>query len=323
MTHRTLPLLVACLTSLGLAASPAMADLQMEIEAELKRQEDLLRSHDQDKQMELALKAAAISQKELAERANPRIAPRAPVDRTYPIALFDSEDVAIPPGTWGNATTLSVVKRSIDADRDGKPEEIRYFDRASGQLIRKEVDRNYDGTLDTWQSYKGGAVHVRIIDTNDDGRPDVWETYRSGRMAERQIDRNSDGGKDAFYKFRGESLVEERHDRNDDGQIDLIVTYRNREKAEQQEDRSDNGRIDTWTSFRTVGIEELPFRVERDSDDTGKVNVIEVFEVSSGKPILSLREEDKNDDGVMDVKSIYKNGKLQRREISDPSLVPM
>ena len=83
MTHRTLPLLVACLTSLGLAASPAMADLQMEIEAELKRQENLLRSHDQDKQMELALKAAVISEKELAERANPRIAPRAPVDRTY------------------------------------------------------------------------------------------------------------------------------------------------------------------------------------------------------------------------------------------------
>ena len=47
--------------------------------------------------------------------------------------------------------------------------------------------------------------------------------------------------------------------------------------------------------------------------------------------MLLRREEDKNGDGVIDVTSFYEKdvtsfyekGKLQRREISDPALVPL
>ena len=39
--------------------------------------------------------------------------------------------------------------------------------------------------------------------------------------------------------------------------------------------------------------------------------------------ILVKREEDKNGDGNVDVTSIYKDGKLVKREITDPSLVPL
>ena len=41
------------------------------------------------------------------------------------------------------------------------------------------------------------------------------------------------------------------------------------------------------------------------------------------RPQLTKREEDKNGDGQVDVTSIYENGKLVRREISDPDLVPL
>ena len=46
------------------------------------------------------------------------------------------------------------MKRALDADRDGKPEEIRYFDAKSGVIIRKEQDQDYDGVLDTFATYE-------------------------------------------------------------------------------------------------------------------------------------------------------------------------
>ena len=39
--------------------------------------------------------------------------------------------------------------------------------------------------------------------------------------------------------------------------------------------------------------------------------------------VLAKREEDRNGDGTPDITSIYRNGKLVRREISDPALVPL
>jgi hypothetical protein len=36
-----------------------------------------------------------------------------------------------------------------------------------------------------------------------------------------------------------------------------------------------------------------------------------------------MREEDVTGDGKIDITSIYENGKLVRREIADPSLVPL
>ena len=35
----------------------------------------------------------------------------------------------------------------------------------------------------------------------------------------------------------------------------------------------------------------------------------------------SLREEDRNGDGEIDVRSIYENGKLKSREAADPELL--
>ena len=45
-------------------------------------------------------------------------------------------------------------------------------------------------------------------------------------------------------------------------------------------------------------------RIERDTDGSGKIDIIETFDTSSGKPILSRREEDRDGDGDMDVLSV-------------------
>jgi hypothetical protein len=59
--------------------------------------------------------------------------------------VFDEKRMEIAKGAWGNDEKLDVLARSVDADRDGKPEEVRYFDAVSGQMLRHEVDRDYDG----------------------------------------------------------------------------------------------------------------------------------------------------------------------------------
>jgi hypothetical protein len=290
--------------------------VQEEIDAELRRQEVLQRSRVLS-EIGRALNGPPASDEDLEQRADPRIAPRAPADRDLPVAIFDSEEIEVPPGPSGNSGPMLIIKRSLDADRDGNPEQIRYFDKVTGAMIRKEADRDYDGTLDTWQTYLGDSLDERTLDTNGDGRVDTWERYRGGRMVERVIDRNGNGDKDAFYTFSDGSLVEERHDRNDDGQADLIVTYQGRQKTRSREDRNGNGQIDTWTTYAVVNGKELPAVIKHDSDGSGKIDIIDQFETSSGKPILAKREEDTNGDGAIDVTSTYRNGKLYRRELAD------
>ena len=69
------------------------------------------------------------------------------------MAIFDKEEVTIRKGEWGNPKKMKVVRRSLDADRDGHPEQIRYFDEKTGELLRKELDQDYDGKLDSWSVY--------------------------------------------------------------------------------------------------------------------------------------------------------------------------
>ena len=88
--------------------------------------------------------------------------------------------MTIPAGAWGdNKRELEVTKRTLDADRDGKPEEIRYFD-AKGEMVRREQDQNYDGTLDCFSTYVNGKLVKRTLDNNADGKPDVWVSDTDG-----------------------------------------------------------------------------------------------------------------------------------------------
>ena len=97
-------------------------------------------------------------------------------------------------GKWGNEKEIDVVARSLDADRDGNPEEVRYHDAGTGRILRKEEDKNYDGTIDTWSSYESGVLVEIQKDNNEDGEADEWQRYGpDGRMAAREVDRNYDG----------------------------------------------------------------------------------------------------------------------------------
>jgi hypothetical protein len=297
-------------------------ELEHQIQEELRRQKELLQM------MEAGQSAPPEPEpgpdpERLAERSDPRIAPRAPAERDLPRAIFEEERVVVAKGTWGNDRRLEVFRRRLDADRDGRPEEIRYVDRRSESLLRVERDRDYDGVLDAWQTYEDGQLVSRVLDDDNDGRPDTWEEYAQGRMTSRAIDRDGDGVKDAFYRYLIDSLVEETHDTDNDGRIDLRIVYKNRQRTRAEEDSDRDGRMDTWTTYRMANGSEVVARIERDSKGRGKPDVFETFDARGGKAVLSRREEDVDGDGTVDVTSIYENGKLVRREISDPSLMPL
>ena len=108
--------------------------------------------------------AFAGSEVDLETRADPRSAPTAPRERDIPTAVFERESVEIPKGRWGNDRKLEVEQLSLDADEDGKPEELRFVDQRTGQLVRREEDRNYDGSIDAWSRYESGVLVERTLD---------------------------------------------------------------------------------------------------------------------------------------------------------------
>jgi hypothetical protein len=295
------------------------ASVEDEIQRELQRQEELLRQIDKETgAREASRTTVAPSDGDLAAKTDPRSAPPAPRLRDLPDSVFEKKFASIP-GPEGKGKR-EVVARRLDADRDGKPEEVRYVDEKTRQLVRVEEDRDYDGRIDVWSSFEGGALVAREIDENGDGKPDAWERYASGRMTSREVDRDGNGVRDAFYVYQGDALAEERHDTKGSGHVDRIVHYSGRRLTQTEEDRDGNGAMDAWSSYGIDGSgAEVVVRVERDAKGDGKPDVVESFEQQGGKTVMTRREEDTNQDGTPDVISIYDKGKLVKKEINDPS----
>jgi hypothetical protein len=299
------------------------ASLEDEIQQELKRQEELLNQIDNEEGARPAPASPnAPSAADVATKANPRVAPSEPKLRDLPASVFEEKHTTIP--TADGKGKQAVLARKLDADRDGKPEEVRYFDEKTAQLVRVEEDRDYDGRIDAWDRYTNGVLTSREVDENGDGKVDAWETYAGGRMTSREVDRDGNGSRDAFYVYSGGALVEERHDTKGSGKIDRIVHYSGGHITTVDEDRDGNGQIDAWSHYAVdPNGNEVVVKVERDSKGDGKPDVFETYEQQDGKTALVRREEDVNQDGTPDIVSIYDKGKLVKREISDPALTPL
>jgi hypothetical protein len=294
--------------------------IEAEIQEEIARQEEL---DVEETGRAAAPPAASGGGSGTDPGAGPLDAPSAPELRQLPDTLFEAEEVTIPPGSWQNRDALHLVRRHLDVDHDGRPEEVRYVDAASGVVIRSEHDLDFDGELDAWVSYENGEPVVRVLDTDGDGEADAWERYAAGRMDARTLDRDGDGVKDSFYRYEGGVLVEKLHDANNDGTVDKLEIFRDGRRVRVEEDRSLNGWMDSWTHYGVVGGREVVTRIERDTRDRGKPDVFETYETTNGETRIARKEEDVNGDGSIDVVSTYENGKLVQRAISDEALSPL
>jgi hypothetical protein len=290
--------------------------IEAEIEAEIERENRLA------VEPEVAPRPAA-DPASADPSANPLSAPMAPQLRELPDSLFESHELTIPPGQWQNRGELRVVRHSLDVDDDGAPEELRYVDVASGQLVRAELDRDFDGVIDTWITYQDGEPAVAVIDSNADARTDTWERYTGGQLEAKTLDRDHDGVKDTFYRYRDGELTTLLRDANNDGTVDRVETYQGRHRVHTEEDRTLNGYMDTWTSYARVDQREVVTRIERDTLDQGKPNVFESYETRGEQTLLARKEEDVDGDGSIDVVSSYEEGRLVQRAISDEALSPL
>jgi hypothetical protein len=229
------------------------------------------------------------------------VAPAAPPLPDLDPALLVSETTSVPAGSWDNADDLAVVRRSLDRDGNGRPEEIRYYDVTSNVLLRREEDRDLDGNTDAWSRYERSEIVERVLDTDADGRPDEWESYASGRMTLREVDGDRDGKKDDVYRYRYDSLVELRRDSDGDGAIDHVEIFERRQRVQAIDDTNRDERMDTWTTYQVVAAQEVVVRIERDTKGAGKPTVFETYRAEIGAPVLVKREEDLDGDGVIDV----------------------
>ncbi|MDP6977208.1 MAG: hypothetical protein QF570_01235 [Myxococcota bacterium] len=260
-----------------------------------------------------------------SKRSAPRAAPEAPEIRDLPRAIFNEKSIRIAAGTPGfdNKRKLKAVRLSLDADSDGKPEVVRFITRKGDTPLRHEEDRNYDGRMDAYLTFVKGRLVARELDSNYDGRNDIFERYKGGRQTERSLDRDHDDVVDAFYEYDGRYLARERHDADNNGTVDLTIDYKKGRRDKAQEDTDRDGRLDTWTRYGVVDGRETVTHIEVDKNGRGFADTFEVFEPLEGRVVISRREEDMDGDGEIDLVSIYRRGKLVRREILKPEVVPL
>ncbi len=276
-----------------------VAELERALEAERTREEQ-----PRDAGADVSARPPA----EPGSESDVLVAPAAPPLPDLDPALLMSETTVVPAGSWDNAEDLTVVRRSLDRDGNGRPEEIRYYDVATNALLRREEDRDLDGNTDAWSRYENGEIVERVLDTNADGRPDEWETYVNGRLTVREVDGDHDGKKDAYYRYRYDSLVEVRRDTDGDGEIDHVEIFEHRLRVQTIDDTNRDGRMDTWTTYTVVAGQEVAVRIERDPKGIGKPTVFETYRATPGPPVLVKREEDVDGDGKIDQTRQYEPG---------------
>lgn len=184
-----------------------------------------------------------------------------------------------------------------------RPAEIRERDAFGPRLARKraragvEARAAYapDGSV-LARYYFGRHSPLPVVreeDTDGDGQPDRWITYRGSARSEIFEDGGRRGIPDLRLSFGdgGTPLVRVEFDRDGDGEPDRVFLYREGTLHAEKSDTDGDGVLDRFDQL----------------DAEGRVD---------------LREEDIDGDGEIDVRSVYRGGKLVRREISDPAHLP-
>jgi hypothetical protein len=100
--------------------------------------------------------------------------------------------------------------REIDSNVDGIKDVVRTFN-DKGEPLHEEADTNYDGKIDDWINFTGGAIEEEDVDTTlAAGRPNVWKFYVSGELSRVRRNTHCPSGKpdtwEIYYKNRLERV---------------------------------------------------------------------------------------------------------------------
>jgi hypothetical protein len=166
-------------------------------------------------------------------------------------------------------------------------------ERAQGEVIARVAYAPDGSELARYYLPKsGGAPVLREEDTDASGAPDRWIAYHGAARSE--IFEAPSGAAPALhfvFAEGGDPLLRVEMDTRGDGLPERVYRY-------------ENGRL---------------FAEERDTDGDGRLDRFDRFD-AAGR--VAQRDEDLDGDGAVDVRSLYEQGRLVRREFSDASLVP-
>ena len=176
--------------------------------------------------------------------ARPQLAPDASAD-----GIVDrNEDGRI--DLWIYREDGEIVRRVLDEDFDGRPDQTIFYDRATHHVSRVEEDTDHDGNVDNWTDYQDGEVARRRGDTTHDGAVDTWTFYRDGVITRHEQDTTGNGFRDRVGFYEAGKLVREEQDTTGSGRADVIVHYDGDERvARREEDTDQDGRIDVISYY--------------------------------------------------------------------------
>ncbi|MBJ94389.1 MAG: hypothetical protein CMP23_07900 [Rickettsiales bacterium] len=141
-------------------------------------------------------------------------------------------------------------KVTLDINSDEKPDVFNYYRVGEGEeeklLVRKEIDLNFDGTVDVSQIWKEGLMTQEQIDADFDGRNDWIDFYDQGERIRAEWDTSFDGRPDLIRYYEGGKLSRVEMDTTGDRQVDYWEYYEAGVMQRSGWDLNADGKVDKW-----------------------------------------------------------------------------
>ena len=195
-----------------------------------------------------------------------------------------------------------IVKNLIDKNRDGTADVTVFFN-AARQKERLISDSDFDGKPDTWQFYTDDTLSRVEKDENKDGKADLKVFYENGQKTFLMRDTGFDGYFDTTQRYDDpEWTMIVLQDINKDEKTDIRTFFKDSTLRRKEIDENLDGFMDVVERFDENG--ELATLAERRQ---GKPWLTWYYEPGE---ILVRGEEDRNQDGAVEIWYLYENGRL-------------
>jgi Flp pilus assembly protein TadD len=187
--------------------------------------------------------------------------------------------------------TIESALRPVEIERQDAPGPRLAAKQAHGPVTKRVLFAPDGRTLAVFYVPTAGGPPV-LREDSADGKPDRWTAYTQRRRSEVWEDREHAGVPTAHFVLGRDGAVQKIEVlRAADGTPVRVFEYAGGHLVSEAQDTNGDGILDRFERF----------------DADGEVVV---------------REEDLNGDGKIDVRSFFEKGKLVRREITDPELLP-
>ncbi|MBJ80719.1 MAG: hypothetical protein CMH60_05310 [Myxococcales bacterium] len=116
--------------------------------------------------------------------------------------------------------TEQIVRKEIDINYDGKVDIIRHYDDTQ-QVASEETDLDFDGRIDSKSVYVNGGISHKELDTNYDDKADIIKHYKKGKVVRIETDTDLNGFVDRWEYYENDKLTRTGLDTDGDGNVDV------------------------------------------------------------------------------------------------------